>query len=124
MNSAVDDNPSGAIERSADVINSDLFILLAALEVENLLSLHMRHLKKHGSRQRLPIIIQEIYNDSNSILLSEKCSSLAFHDDDSIEVNDEEPQLNSNGDYVDGGGQHNSFFSPALLQVKIHTFIC
>jgi hypothetical protein len=120
----------GNVESGSDAISSDLYILLASLELDSVITMHIRHLKENNRTAKLPTVIQELYNDTNIVLLPRSCSSNANFDDDDVqspkmadiadEVNEEEDNLASlNGQ----SGQRNIFISPALLQVRF-TYWC
>lgn len=52
-------------------LNSDLYLLLAALELNSVIILHMNHLAENCRAARLPTVIHELYNESNKSLLSD-----------------------------------------------------
>lgn len=104
----------GAVEVSSISINSDLYILLAALEVESLLVLHKRHLAENGRNARIPIVIQEIFNDSNNLLLPDSCKDFNV----AATAEKHSKPLDMSSRQISGSsGSRKSFFSPALLQV-------
>lgn len=114
------DQPGG-IESSSVSINSDLYILLAALEIDTLLNLHIRHLIENYRTARLPIVIQEIYNDSNNVLLADTCTYVKCDDGVNRASDGEASEEATSSSFVRSGSskdsQLNAYFSPALLQV-------
>ena len=111
----------GGIERSSVSINSDLFILLAALEIDTLLNLHIRHLIENYRTARLPIIIQEIYNDSNNVLLADTCTYVKCDDNTNRASDGDGSEEATSSNFLRSGSSKdsppNAYFSPALLQV-------
>lgn len=95
-------------------VNSDFYILLAALEVEALLRLHIKHLQENRRSARIPIVIQELYSDSNSMLLSDSCTFFDGSLPDTCTKTDRDFKA---ADVFEASNQHNTYVSSALLQV-------